>query len=356
MDTRVLMSGNLAGVAYTYAKYLRRMNVDVSLYLWNWEMKKDTRNPMKTDTECKTLPDWVHTFTDTRFIFGEYRRKARDFDIVHAFNTDPIYAQFTGKPFISHPVGTDAREYAFGKGFHPALLRRAYRKNDSFFFGSLDYYSNVLRKIRVRNPIYIDAIQQMDIGKFEPRPVPERGGADELFFYPSSHTPGKGASNLIKAFAKYVRTNNSTKKMIMIEWGEDAAKSKMLVNDLGISDWVIFKKWLDKQDVFNHMKCADIVFDQFIVPSSSTVQREACALGKPVVKFMDDSWFKEYDKMPFIPAGSEKELFDVMVDYHENPEKFRAIGVSAKSFVEKYYDWRYITGKIIKTYESILSG
>ena len=355
MDAKVLMSGNLGSVAYTYAKYLRRRNVDVSLYLWNWELKKDTRNPLKTDVECKIIPDWIRTFADTKFIFGEYRKRAKDFDIVHAFNVDPIWAQFTGKPFISHPVGSDAREYAFSGGVHPALLKRAYRKNNAFLFGSLDYYGSVLKNITVQNPVYVDAIQTYDTAVSVPTPVPERDGIEELFFHPSSHIEKvKGNQNLIKAYAKYVKEKRPNSLLVMVEWGEDAHKSLKLVSDLGISDKVVFKKWLSKQEIFNYMKSADIVFDQFILPSSSTIQREACALGKPVVKYMDGNWFKVYGEMPFIPAGTEKELYEVMVDYHGNHDKYRALGNSAKSFVAKYYDWRYITDKIIGVYGTMM--
>lgn len=351
MDARVMMSGNLGGVAYTYAKYLRKRKIDVSLYLWNWELRKNTRNPLKTDVDCKALPDWVRSFSDTRFLFGEFRKKAKDFDIHHAFNTDPIYAQFTGKPFISHPVGSDAREFALARGIHPLLLRRAYQKNETYFYCQLDYQNNVLTKCKIKNPIYIEAIQEnLDFnGTCE---VPERTEVDELFFHPSSHIDKvKGNQILINAYAKYLKKYNPNAILVMIEWGEDVELSKKLVRDYGISDRVIFKKWLSKQDVYNYMLSADIVFDQFILPSSSLVQREACALGKPVVKYMDGNWFKVYSEMPFVPAGTADELYNVFTDYHKDPEKYIVLGRSAKAFSEKYYDWKYITDKIIAEYE-----
>lgn len=41
MDKRVMLSGNLAGVAYNIAKYLRRSDTDIHLYLWPWEVVID---------------------------------------------------------------------------------------------------------------------------------------------------------------------------------------------------------------------------------------------------------------------------------------------------------------------------
>ncbi|MBW1886745.1 MAG: glycosyltransferase family 4 protein, partial [Deltaproteobacteria bacterium] len=357
--TEVMMSGNLGGLAYNYAKYLRRKKVDVHLFLWDWEMDAETRNPLLHD--ISSFPDWIHSFSKSNISFREYRKVAKDFDIVHSLNTDPIFAQFCGRPFISHPCGSDARVFAFENGIYPLLYRRAFKKNHAFFFSQLDYYKNVFPKLTIKRPEFIPHILPDDIEVNTADGIPERDGVEELFFHPSSHIHGtqgnvKGNDILIKAFAKYVKDFTPSAKMIMIDWGQDAESSKRLVKELDISEHVILKKKLSKNEYYTYIHFSDVVFDQFVVPSSSVIQMEACSLGKPVVKFMDDEWFRLYDKMPFVSAGSVNEIYQVLVDYHKDPDKYLALGSFAREFVKRNHSWEVVTGKIIKVYEQMLHG
>ncbi len=350
-----MLCGNLGCVAYTYAKYLRRKNIDVKLLLWQWELKKTPRNPLKQDLELESLPEWIRFFSDTKNLFKEYRRVAKEFDIIHAFNLTPIHAQFTGRSFISHPCGSDAREYAFKKGLHPMLYRRAFRKNDVFFFNQCDYYDTVLPKLKIKNPMFIPPIIPENLELEMDCCVPERENVEELFFHPASHIHSiKGNDILLKAFSRYVKKYKPSAKLIMVEWGCDIELSKKLVNDLHLLDHVVFKKWLDKKNLLKYMWCSDLIFDQFVIPSGSLIQLEACTLGKPVVKYMDNNWYRVFDDMPFVSAGTVDEIFKVLGEFHNNLDKFKALGLSGKVFVNKHNHWETVTDKIIKNYEKIL--
>jgi glycosyltransferase involved in cell wall biosynthesis len=356
MNDYVMMSGNLGCVAYYFTKYLRKRGVNATLYLWKWEMHKDPRNPLKVDLELEDrLPDWIKFFPGNSYAIFEYWRASRKYDLIHAFNTDPIYAQFMGKAFISHPMGSDAREYALSKGFYPMMLRRAFRKNDAFFVSACDFYDTVIPRMKINNIINILPIHQFSSMENIDSSVPEREIADMLFFHPTSLLwEIKGNQRLIEAYARFVEVHKPSSLLILVEWGKDVDRTRALVDRLGIAEYVIFKKWMDKKNYLAYMKNSDIIFDQFIFPSTSTIQREANALGKPLIRYSDSNWFKLNTERPFFSAGTVNEIYKLLEEYLVDPQKFIRLGETGTEFIQKNNGWKPVTDKVIMAYEKIM--
>ena len=96
--------------------------------------------------------------------------------------------------------------------------------------------------------------------------IPERDTAEEIYFHPASHNHAvKGNDILLKAFGKYIKEFRPSAKLVMVAWGDDIEASRRIVRDLSISGYVVFKEWLDKKTIRDYMKCADLIFDQFMM-------------------------------------------------------------------------------------------
>ncbi len=62
----------------------------------------------------------------------------------------------------------------------------------------------------------------------------------------------------------------------MVDWSLDEGKSKKLVDDLRISDNIIWIKPVPKNQLIQYYNITDIVLDQFVLGSWGTVRQKQC--------------------------------------------------------------------------------
>jgi glycosyltransferase involved in cell wall biosynthesis len=118
----------------------------------------------------------------------------------------------------------------------------------------------------------------IDIDKYPYSDVDE-----EFILFGGRFVKIKGLDNLIKAYARIDRNLRDRYKLVLVGEGPEEENLKFLVKELGISDDVIFHKWLNNHDFIEKLSKCSV----FVLPSLSEtfgiVVLEAMALGKPVI-------------------------------------------------------------------------
>lgn len=103
---------------------------------------------------------------------------------------------------------------------------------------------------------------------------------------------------------------------------------------------------------------ADIIAAQFIVGGPALFSIEAMALGKPVMCYLREDFFRSHKSWSEIPIVNTNpgNLKENLVKLIENPELRLELGKKGRAFVEKYHSYAYIGGIFDKIYRKLWFG
>jgi hypothetical protein len=149
----------------------------------------------------------------------------------------------------------------------------------------------------------------------------------------------KGNNHLINGFAKYLKSNPTYKDdsiLILMEYGCDVEKSKKLINELEISNNVIWFKKMNRKDLMALISITDICVGELGYRAwySYSSIMEFMAMKKPFVHHRNDAHYdaKGMDLYPMIDGNSSEKITETFIDYRSNPQKHQILG-------EKAYKW-----------------
>ncbi len=342
---KVVQLGNVANLAFNYAKYLRKDGIECDLVV--------SGDP--TDLEVPPENhDWVKFWNPKNPVTTLFTlwKLTRRYDVIHAHGGRCIYAFFLGKPFIAHSMGSDLRLYAVQNTPLGILLRTAFKKCNKFFFSSPD-------QLGLIEKMGLDAefvFQIIDTEKFAPEQ--KRTANDRLtFFYPTRHSwTTKGNDKFFKAFARFLKTCPDA-RLVATYWDIHKEKSRELVQQLGIGANVEFVDRMSAPELIRWYRQADVVADEFNIGSFGLVALEAMACGKPVLRFIDEKLHLRYyaDVPPIANASTEEEIYQKLLQLMDVTYR-ESLGNRARVFVLKYHHWKPITQKLIRQYRALAPG
>jgi len=172
------------------------------------------------------------------------------------------------------------------------------------------------------SPFAIDPNKYRPISNEDLRSKYIKEGKDDalLLFCPARQMwIEKGNDKMIAAFSKFVK-NYPNSKFIMVDWSLDEGKSKRLVDDLRISDNIIWIKPVPKNQLIQYYNIADIVLDQFVLGSWGTSTPEAMSCGKPVLMFYKKEFILRAfgEEPPILNSFSEEDIFKITTSRYSN--------------------------------------
>lgn len=342
---KVVQLGNVCNLAFNYAKYLRQAGVECDLLV-------------SSDPVDHELPphahqyDWVKTWRPENPVHTLYSlwKLTRKYDLIHAHGGRSVYAQFLGKPFIAHSMGSDLRLFSVQNNPLGFLLRRAFRTCNLFFFSQPD-------QLELIQKMGVDAtfvFQIIDTERYCPKAV-KRSDDRLTIFYPTRHSwVTKGNDKFFKAFATFLKTVPGA-QLVAVDWDIHKEKSKALVRELGIGDHVTFLNWLSADEMLAWYRRADILADEFNIGSFGLVALEAMSCGKPVLRFIDEAVNEPFyhEAPPIANAHTEQEILAGLIRLSD-PVNREKLGAKARSFVLKHHSWQQVTQKLLESYEQIV--
>ncbi len=345
----------MANLAYMITKQLRKSNLDAELL-----MEKNPvslADPLVFDPELNgRYPEWILFFDKTKssWKFNIIKKmREKKYDLLHAYVEFPIFANFSGKPFIAQTQGSDLRELAQSNSLKGFLLRKAYKKAKTILYFQPDYYP-ILEKMNLKKEIFLPPFWDTSFFIKKNSSIPPKD--QFVIFHPSNlDWRLKGNDKLILGFQKFIEKYPKS-LLIIVERGPDSQRTRSLIKKCGLIDKVEFidgpLKTLDLLEYYNH---ADVIADQFVVGSLGSIGWEVFSCGKPLLGFIHSDYFEKLygESPPMCIANTTNGISKQLELLHD--KKFRNdVGTKAREWIIKYHSPSIFTKKLTYIYNSIL--
>lgn len=377
---RVLYVGNAANTPYICAKRIRNWEVQSKLVFLNRHI---TNHPLWveidtdlselsdsggqgecawTDEQLNKLPDWVSPVqvdTNTDFLKkpSTHWRMVRtirdvDCDVIHAWNLfSAIWASFSGKPYIYHITGHydwQRDELVNNRLFRTllkGLIKRAIR-NAELVVGLRKWLTEF--ELRYPNVETRELLPILDTDLFKPvADGDERRDGLCLFAGARHDWETKRNDILFKGLADLDKTDLHLKT---VEWGRDVQRSKELVSELGLKDFVSFVPLLSKPRLARTIRDVDAVLDQFRFGFGS-LARQTLACGTPLISTVDVNRWEE--PPPILRASTPDEVTRQIGKIETENESIRSRSVE---WIRRHYDQETLMQRYMQLYKRCSSG
>lgn len=266
------------------------------------------------------------------------------YDIIQFSSGAISLAPFCPKPYVVYPTGGDIHISPFQEDIRALLYRMGYRQARALFWDGADYLPYFdrlgLRSPRVFSPLLMDLEPDLsvDADAHEAKLLRSKwqrqvGGNVFIVSVCRQSWEWKGNDIFLKAFAQ---ANQPEQRVVLLHWGDDIARSKALIHDLGIEGKVIWESLCSKPTLRQRQRAADLIVDQFAMPGFGTSVRESMALAKPVLISFDPSCLAaDYyqEPPPFLVANNQEQIAHTLAHLPD----LQALGQAHYQWIAKYH-------------------
>jgi glycosyltransferase involved in cell wall biosynthesis len=172
--------------------------------------------------------------------------------------------------------------------------------------------------------------------------------------------PWKGVDLLLEAIASVA--NQIPTRLDIIGRGEERERLERLVQKLNLQDNVIFHGFVEQERSRDLLALCDALVLPSVYECGGAVVLEAMASGKPVIATRWGGPADYLDSATGIlvePSGRKAmiaQLAEAIKQLNGNPERFKEMGVAARTKVEQCFSWSSKIEHIIPLYESCLAS
>lgn len=348
---RVLVAGNLANTGYQIAKLLNAKEIEAELLIKKNDLP--IHDPKSLDNIAE-YPNWVRFWDGAKKSWKfEIIGIMKKYDIVHASTELPIFAMFSGRPYIAMATGDDINELAQKKSIKGFLLKLAYQKAKAVVYTGTYMYPSVIN-LKLRNALFIPLL--WDYEKFNSVQV-SRNNEKFTIFHPTNHYwKDKGNDRFLRAFVRLAKVKNNV-HLITINRGQDFQKSLEILNVPELKGkFTILPETLPQCQLPEIYAKVDAVVDQFVAGSLGLIGQEAMASEKPLITHLDkELYLKIYGEIPpILNAKTETEIYDSLVQLLSDTKMHDRIGKDSRKWLLKHHNPDMVIGKYIYLYKSIL--
>ncbi len=204
----------------------------------------------------------------------------------------------------------------------------------------------------------------IDLKHFHPRDAknrkPKVAGANGKSFTLFSNRTWEsmyGVDVLAKAFVK-VATTNPNVNLILLGGGSQGPRIRQILMNGGVLDRVHFGGQIGQADLPRWYHMADIYISPSHVDGSSVSLMEALACGLPCL--VSDipgnrEWIVEGENGWLFCDGDVDDLADKILYAIKSRRLFKKMGESARKTAEQKADWKKNFGKLLESYEAVMS-
>lgn len=288
-----------------------------------------------------------------------YSRLFRHYDVVQTYATHPITALVADKkPYVAFEHGT-LRTFTMSDDPLHRLTALSYRMANHTFITNGDCLAYAKRLgIESYSPIIhpIDVEQhRRDYGTAIDDVRREIGG-DIILFCPTRHDWDiKGTDRFIRALPLIKKRVLGNVRLLLVDWGQQVDDSKHLLEELGCVDDVVWRRSMCRVTMIKHIRAADIVFDQMVLPVFGSTAPQAISAGKPVIGSYvpnETRWLIP-EPAPILPAYSPQEVADAVV-MALDPDWRREYEHRARHWVDTYHHPNVVIREHLRIYRRAL--
>ena len=290
------------------------------------------------------------------------------YDIVQGYAIDGLIPMMHGvKNFSCYEHGT-LREIPFENNLTGLICRFSFQRAPAVFITNSDVLPSVER-LGLKSDRVFYLPHAFDDGKLRsfrqahPELIPPRSGP-VVFFSPTRHhwkrgnlSWQKGNDVLIHAAAEVARETQNF-KLVLVEWGQEVADSKGLIEELGLSNHVEWIPTMSKLELWQRYCTSHAVIDQFAIPALGGVGFEAMALGIRLISAIDRQQTRLFfgQEPPCLIAGNVAECASRMREVLDDPSDRRGRGAAASQWMSTYHSAERIVALQCKAYSGLLEG
>ncbi len=375
MKQTVAHFGNMANDAFPVVEELQASGEDVHLYislpthvtaLPQWELNGfemaeigDPYSPnMNVLNRGYEQPEWLHFFKlkgNALSRLNMLRRIMGQYDLIVAHTPFFLYTYLFRARYIPFEAGTIR------------YFNQGTRLQDRVRFRLMEQSYRHARMVLMTNPDTLDLCERykvhwefipfaINMKRYSPMKTEDLGYENVIFCFSRHVWPEKGQDRLIRAFARFVKDNKDS-LLVFSERGEDLAKSKALIERVGIQEHVKWIPLMSKPYLVEWINKATVVADQFTLGSSGTAGLEAMACGKPLIIYLSKRHFDRlYPEFPpVLNARTDDEILqalNVCTDRKAREE----LGRKSREWVSKYHDAAVVAKQHLAIYKRMFDG
>jgi glycosyltransferase involved in cell wall biosynthesis len=294
-----------------------------------------------------------------------FARVLAHYDIVQGYATDGIVPLANHHPaFASYEHGT-LRELPFEASLSGLICRIAYRHSPAVFVTNTDVLPSVTRlglaPERVHYlPHAFDDQKLMRWRDANPELSPPADGV--VFFSPTrqhwrdaNRSLTKGNDTMLRAAGR-LWAEGRRFQLMLVEWGQDVAETKRLIEELGYSQSVRWVPPMGKQDLWRAYCTSHAVLDQFILPALGGVGFEALTLGCRLITRTDQDTLAHFfgAAPPVLPAATIDEVARSMASVIDDTDDRAGVGAAGRVWIDKWHSARRIVAIQAEVYRRLL--
>ena len=196
-----------------------------------------------------------------------------------------------------------------------------------------------------------------DIEYFTPKKVKRSNSKTFTLFCSRTWESIYGVDVLAKAFVK-VATVNPDVNLILLGGGSQGAKIRQILMNSGVMERVHFGGHVSQADLPRWYHMADLYVSPSHVDGSSVTLMEALASGLPCLVSDipgNQEWIEDGVNGWLFRDGDVDDLTEKILNAIKDRKSFKKIGEAARKTAEQKADWKKNFGKLLETYEKILS-
>lgn len=289
------------------------------------------------------------------------------YDIIQGYAIDGLIPLINGvKNFTSYEHGT-LREIPFEKNLTGLICRFAFQLSPRVFVTNSDVLPSVerlgLKKDSVTYlPHAFDDTKLLRFRAGHPELSPPASGP-VLFFSPTRQHWKTGNSSWQKGNDIFIRAaaqigSRHDFKLVLVEWGQEVADSRALIDQLSLSSKVEWVQPMSKADLWKYYCSCHAVVDQFVVPALGGVGFESMVLGRRLITAIDREQTALFfgEAPPCLDARSVEECAARMREVIGDPLDAKRRGEAARQWMATYHSAERIVALQSKAYNALLSG
>jgi len=290
---------------------------------------------------------------------GGWRKLAKAYDERIFYSTHSILGFLTDvRPYAAYEHGT-IRSIPFEESTLGRLTSVSFTQADACFITNADYLKSkpklpILKERQVCIPHGFDMDESEEFLSQNSNNL--SSNQKVTFLAPARHdwlTPedgnSKGNDKIIYAIKMLVDKKVTNFAVEFIDYGHDTDASKELIQELNISEYVIWLKTLTRQKLWSKYLKSNAVLDQFVIPAIGAIGVEVLALGRRLINADNGSLELFFNtKTPILSANSVSEIACRMEEVISDPLDIQQIGESGRTWFKENHSDEVIRKSMLK--------
>jgi glycosyltransferase involved in cell wall biosynthesis len=271
------------------------------------------------------------------------------FDVIVGYGLGARFPLGAGFPhFVSLELGT-LRGLPFEDSELGRLARLVYLNSPEVFVTNVDCLEPALRVgipqarlTAIPHPFDLETARSYARSPTQ-SPI---SGPDPYFFCPARHHWRKGNASWLKGNDVLIRGAAEAAslgyrfRLVMVEWGQELDLSRSLIDELGLTDRVVWLRPMHRRAMWSVLAGAEGVIDQFGAPAFGGIGLEAMAFGKPLISRIEGAQLTAFFQTnpPMLEASTPAQVARRIAQVLTNPAMRSAVGRAGQQWMQSEHN------------------